>query len=214
MPPPTQQLRERSAVLIQHMELVGLTALGHHFIQISQMASTHKPLHLGIPWGTSRDPRHSSELLVSLHRLCMLLVTERVEAYLPEAFTFGQQLLTNAREDTSHFVSTVLALILALRTNRSSLAAAGMFGAGKATAISYLLAWLALTTKDTAITATFRENPAAEAIAQNFDHMHLSKAQLALLVRPVGRKHYNADSPHSIDAPLNKCTPRRRKVPK
>lgn len=120
----------------------------------------------------------------------MLLVTEHIEDYLPEAISFGQRLLDNARGDTGHFVSVVLALILALRTNRSSFAVAGVFGAGKTTAISYLLAWLALTTKDTAITVTFRENPAGEAIAQNFDYMRLSRAQLARLVRPVGRERY------------------------
>lgn len=100
----------------------------------------------------------------------------------------------------------ILALVIALRTNRSSLAIAGVFGAGKTTAISYLLAWLALTTHDTRISVAFRESPAGEAIAQNLDYMHLSKEQLARLTRPVGREHYISDHPHLIDAQANKCT--------
>lgn len=123
MPPATHELRAQAAVRVQRMELVGQTALGHHFLQISQMASTHKPLHLGIPRSIAQVPfetRHSDEILVSLRRLCMLLATEQIGDYLPEAIPFGQQLLDNARGDTGHFVSIVLAFILALRTNRSS----------------------------------------------------------------------------------------------
>lgn len=99
-----------------------------------------------------------------------------------------------------------LSVAMAIRTNRSSVAITRVFGAGKTTALSYLLVWLALTTQDSMITVVFRENPAGEAIAQNLDNMHLTGEQLAMRSRPVGREHYNAQHPHLIDVQANKRT--------
>ena len=50
-------------------------------------------------------------------------------------------------------------LALALRSGRSTLAAAGVFGAGKTRSLTFLLAWLALTTQ-LKIAVVHKENPA------------------------------------------------------
>lgn len=62
-----------STIYLRTMDLVGQTALGHHFLQISKMAATHKPLHLGIPRPLNQvpfDTRHSGELIATSYRSC------------------------------------------------------------------------------------------------------------------------------------------------
>ena len=54
---------------------------------------------------------------------------------------------------------------LALRSGRSTLAVAGVFGASKTRSLTFLLAWLALTTH-LKIAVVHKENPAGGAITK------------------------------------------------
>eukprot|EP00438_Fugacium_kawagutii_P032632 Skav232017 [mRNA] locus=scaffold3320:112117:113151:+ [translate_table: standard] len=144
---------------------------------------------------------HYRELLSSLHRLLLFLITGDIATHLPQAPSFAQQLLDLAQEDTGHLIASTSALIFALRAHRTSLAIAGVFGAGKTLTFTYLLAWLSLSTIHTRIAVLFRENPAGEAIAQNVDNLYLKQ----LMVRPVARDHY-LPGRFTIDHPSNKCT--------
>ena len=56
-------------------------------------------------------------------------------------------------------------LALALRAGRSTLAVAGVFGAGKIRSLTFLLAWLALTTH-LKIAVVHEENPAGWTITE------------------------------------------------
>eukprot|EP00438_Fugacium_kawagutii_P022121 Skav235927 [mRNA] locus=scaffold4009:15707:16303:+ [translate_table: standard] len=157
------------------------------------MSNTHKPIHLGIPRAIPHPPienQHYRELLSSLHRRLLFLITGDVSTHLQQAPAFGQQLLELARQDAGHLIASAAALIFALRAHRTSLAIAGVFGAGKTLTSTYLLAWLSLTTIHTRIAVLFRENPAGEAIAQNVDHLYLTDTQKQLLIQPVARDHY------------------------
>ena len=66
--------------------------------------------------------------------------------YCPQASDFAKALGTAARHDNGHIVSLAASLALALRSGRSTLAVAGVFGAGKTRSLTFMLAWLDLTT--------------------------------------------------------------------
>ena len=62
-------------------------------------------------------------------------------------------------------VSMAASLALALRAGRSTLAEAGVFGAGKTRSLTFLLAWLALTTH-LKIAVVRKKNPAGWTITE------------------------------------------------
>ena len=119
---------------------VGDTVTADHLLQMATLASEHKPTVLGIP-GHVPIPYHlecAIVVLQSLHALFRLLTT-------------GNTLASS--------------LALALRSGRSTLAVAGVFGAGKTRSLTFLLAWLALTTH-LKIAVVHKENPAGRAITK------------------------------------------------
>ena len=66
-------------------------------------------------------------------------------------------------QDAGHLISTVAAICGCLATGRSSLALAGIFGAGKTTIMTLILMWLALTTpSQVRLTVVSKENPAGQ----------------------------------------------------
>ena len=86
-------------------------------------------------------------------------------AMLLPSTSFAVALGTAARQDNGHIVSMAASLALALRAGRSTLAVAGVFGAGKTGSLTFLLAWLALTTH-LKIAVVHKENPAGRALTK------------------------------------------------
>ena len=87
----------------------------------------------------------SSTGIIALAALFQLLTSGSTMQHCPQAASFAVALGTAARHDNGHKVSMAASLALALRSG-STLAAAGVFGAGKTRSLTFLLAWLALTT--------------------------------------------------------------------
>ena len=111
-------------------------------------------------------------------------------ALLPKLAAWGQWhciARTAARQDNRHIVSMAASLALALRAGRSTLAVAGVFGAGKTRSLSFLLAWLALTTH-LKIAVVHKENPAGRAITKLLTAFDLEPDHQRYFIRPVGRK--------------------------
>ena len=81
-------------------------------------------------------------------------------------------------------VSMAASLALALRSGRSTLAAAGVFGAGKTRSLTFLLAWLALTTH-LKIAVVHKENPAGRTITKLLTAFDLGPDHQRYFVRPV-----------------------------
>ena len=75
-------------------------------------------------------------------------------------------------------------LALALRFGRSTLAAAGVFGASKTRSLTFLLAWLALTTH-LKIAVVRKENPAGRAITKLLTAFDLEPDHQRHFIRPV-----------------------------
>ena len=88
--------------------------------------------------------------------------------------------------DSAHIMSVGLSLAAALQTGRSTLAVAGVFGAGKTRSLTFLLAWLALTT-NLKIGVVHKENPAGRAITKLLASLAPDE-QAKLFVRAVGRE--------------------------
>ena len=78
-------------------------------------------------------------------------------------------------------------LALALRAGRSTLAVAGVFGAGKTRSLTFLLAWLALTTH-LKIAVVHKENPAGRAITKLLTAFNLEPDHQRYFIRPVSRE--------------------------
>ena len=78
-------------------------------------------------------------------------------------------------------------LALALRSGRSTLAVAGVFGAGKTRSLTFLLAWLALTTH-LKIAVVHKENPAGRAITKLLTAFDLEPDHQRYFIRPVSRE--------------------------
>ena len=82
-------------------------------------------------------------------------------------------------------MSVALSLAAALQTGRSTLAVAGVFGAGKTRSLTFLLVWLALTT-NLKIGVVHKENPAGRAITKLLASLALDNEQAKFFVRAVG----------------------------
>ena len=70
-------------------------------------------------------------MLQSLHSFFALLATGDTLTYCPQAAEFAKALSTGARTDNGHITSLASSLALALRSERSTLAVAGVFGAAQ-----------------------------------------------------------------------------------
>ena len=126
-------------------------------------------------------------LLQSLHALFQLLTSGSAMQHCPQAASFAVALGTAARHDNGHIVSMAASLALALRSGRSTLAVAGVFGAGKTRSLTFLLAWLALTTH-LKIAVVHKENPAGRAITKLLTAFDLGPDHQRYFVRPVSRE--------------------------
>ena len=106
--------------------------------------------------------------------------------------TFAKALGSAARHDNGHIASLASSLALALRSGRSTLAA-GVFGAGKTPSLTFLLAWLALTTH-LKIAVLHKENPAGRAITKLLTSFELEPDHQRHFIRPVGREEAEANT--------------------
>ena len=145
----------------------GDTVTADHLFQMASSAAEHKLTVLGVP-GQVPIP-HQLEctvvLLQSLHALFQMLTSGNTMQHCLQAASFVVTLGTAARQDNGHIVSMASSLALALRSGRSTLAVADVFGAGKTRFLTFLLAWLALATY-LEIAVVHKENPAGRAITK------------------------------------------------
>ena len=182
---------------------VGDTVTADHLFQMATLASEHKPTVLGIP-GHMPIPYHlecTIVVLQSLHALFRLLATGSTLAYCPQAATFAKALGTAARHDNGHIALLASSLALALRSGRSTLAVAGVFGAGKTRSLTFLLAWLALTTH-LKIAVAHKENPAGRTITKLLATFEMEPDQQRYFTRPVGRKEAEANTASTACEPV------------
>ena len=124
------------------MAKAGDTVTADHLLQMATLAAEHKPTVLGIP-GQVPIPYQLECTVVplqSLHALFQLLTTGSTLQH-SQAAGFAVALGTAARQDNGHIVSMASSLALALRSGRSTLAVAGVFGAGKTRSLTFLLAF-------------------------------------------------------------------------
>ena len=131
LPPSLQQLETQTIALpILSLAEVGTTVSADHLLQMA-MPLEHKPTALGIPYSlpVSYQFAGAEELLRSLNALFGLLATANTPWYCPQATGFGQQLCAAAETD-SYYVHCPVP-VSALQSGRSTLAVAGVFGAGK-----------------------------------------------------------------------------------
>ena len=167
----------------------GDTVTADHLLQMASLAAEHKPTALGIP-GQVPIPYQlecTVVLLQSLHALFQLLTTGSTLQHCPQAAGFAVALGTAARHDNGHIVSMASSLALALRSGRSTLAVAGVLGAGKTRSLTFLLAWLALTTH-LKIAVVHKENPAGRAITKLLTAFDLAPDHQRYFIRPVSRE--------------------------
>ena len=85
---------------------------------------------------------------------------------------------------------------LGLASGRSTLAVAGVFGAGKTRSLTFLLAWFAITT-NLRFGVAHKENPAGRAITKLLSSLDLDEDQQTLFVRPVGKEEAVANTASS-----------------
>ena len=97
--------------------------------------------------------------------------------------------LHSSRTNNGHILSLAVGWTLALLTGRSTIAVAGVFGAGKTRSLTFLLAWLAITT-NLKIGVVHKENPASRAITS----FSLDEAHTHHFARPVGREEAEANT--------------------
>ena len=196
LPPSLQQLETRTVVLpILSLAEVGTTVSADHLLQMAAMPLEHKPTALGIPYSlpVSHQFDGAEELLHSLNALFGLLATANTPRYCPQATGFGQQLCAAAGMDSAHILSIALSIVSALQSGRSTLAVAGVFGAGKTRSLTFLLAWFAITT-NLRFGVAHKENPAGRAIAKLLSSLDLDEDQQTLFVRPVGKEEAVANT--------------------
>ena len=189
--PPSLCLLESRATRIRVLAIAeaGDTVTADHLLQMASLAAEHKPTVLGIP-GQVPIPYQlecTVVLLQSLHALFQLLTSGSTMQHCPQAVSFAVALGTAARHDNGHIVSMAASLALALRSGRSTLAVAGVFGAGKTRSLTFLLAWLALTTH-LKIAVVHKENPAGRAITKLLTAFDLGPDHQRFFVRPVSRE--------------------------
>ena len=196
LPPSLHQLKTQMVELhILSLAEVGATASADHLIQMATMPLEHKPTALGIPYAipVSYQFEGAEELVHSLHALFGLLASANTPRYCPQATGFGQQLYKAAGTDSAHILAIALSVVSALQSGRSTLAIAGVFGAGKTRSQTFLLAWFALTT-NLHFGVSHKENPAGRAITKLLSSLDLNEDQQALFIRPVGKKEANANT--------------------
>ena len=189
--PPSLCVLESRATRIRVLAIAeaGDTVTADHLLQMACLAAEHKPTVLGIP-GQVPIPYQlecTVVLLQSLHALFQLLTSGSTMQHCPQAASFAVALGTAARHDNGHIVSMAASLALALRSGRSTLAVAGVFGAGKTRSLTFLLAWLALTTH-LKIAVVHKENPAGRAITKLLAAFDLGPDHQRYFVRPVSRE--------------------------
>ena len=195
LPPCMRQLETRTIGLsILSLAEVGTTVSADHLLQMATMPLEHKPTALGIPYPlqVSYQFDGAEELLHSLHALFGLLATANTPRYCPQACGFGQQLCAAAGTDSAHILSIALSLASALQTGRSTLAIAGVFGAGKTRSLTLLVAWFAITSLRFGV--AHKENPSGRAITKLLSSLDLDADQQALFIRPVGREEAAANT--------------------
>ena len=132
-------------------------------------------------------------MLQSLHSLFALLATGDTLTFCPQAAEFSNELCTAGRTDNGHIVSLAAGWSQALRSERSAIAIAGVFGAGKTRSLTFLLAWLAVTT-NLKIAVVHKENPAGRAIAKLLTSFELQPYHKEHFIRPVGREEVEANT--------------------
>ena len=203
LPPSLQQLDTRTVGFpILSLSEVGTTVSADHLLQMATMPLEHKPTALGIPYQFDG----AEELLHSLHALFGLLATANTPRYCPQATGFGQQLCAAAGTDSAHILSIALSIVSALQSGRSTLAIAGVFGAGKTRSLTFLLAWFAITA-NLRFGVAHKENPAGRAITKLLSSLDLEEDQQTLFVRPVGREEAVANTASTkYDKVMLHCT--------
>ena len=148
--PPSLTVLKSRAISLQLIALaeVGSTVAADHLVQMATMPPEHKPTALGIPahLPAPYQLECTRAMLQRLRSFFALLATGDTLTYCPQAAEFAKALSTAARTDNGHITSLASILALALRSERSTLAVAGVFGAGKTRSLTFLLAWLAITT--------------------------------------------------------------------
>ena len=195
-PPSLSELTSR-AVSFQLLALaeVGSTVTADHLVQMATMPPKHKPTaleipaHLPIPYQLDC----SRAMLQSLHSLFGLIATGDTLTFCPQAAEFSKELCTAARTDNGHIVSLATGWALALRSERSTIAVAGVFGAGKTRSLTFLLPWLAITT-NLKIGVAHKENPAGRAITKLLTSFDLQPYHREHFIRPVGREEVEANT--------------------
>ena len=123
-------LEQRSFASWRLLKQVTRSLLTDHLLQMATLAAEHKPTVLGIP-GHVPIPYNlecAIAMLQSLQALFQLLTTGGTLMSCPQASDFAKALGTAARHDNGHIVSLASSLALALRSGRSTLAVAGVFG--------------------------------------------------------------------------------------
>ena len=180
---------------ILNLAEVGNTASADHLLQMAAMPLEHKTTALGIPY--SRPVAYhfdgAEALQQSLFSLFALLITGDAPRHCPSAIVLGMKLCRAARTDSAHIMSVAFSLAAALQTGRSTLAVAGVFGAGKTRSLTFLLVWLALTT-NLNIGVVHKENPAGRAITKLLGSLALDNEQAKLFVRAVSREEHMANA--------------------
>ena len=180
--PPSLHILESRATQFRVLAFaeVGDTVTADHLLQMATLAAEHKPTVLGIP-GHVPIPYNlecTIVMLQSLHALFQLLTTGGTLMYCPQASDFAKVLGTAARHDNGHIVSLAASLALALRSGRSTLAVAGVFGAGK----------------NLKIAVVHKENPAGRAITKLLTAFELKPDRQRYFVRPVSREEAEANT--------------------
>ena len=195
--PPSMKVLESRTFGLQILSLteVGNTVSADHLLQMATMPLEHKTTALGIPYHHTVSYLFDGTdvLTQSLHSLFGLLVTGNTPTYCPQASKFGKDLCIAARTDSAHIISIALSLASALQTGRSTLAVAGVFGAGKTRSLTFLLVWIAITT-NLKIGVVHKENPAGRAITKLLASVDLEEEHARLFVRPVGREEAGANT--------------------
>ena len=166
----------------------GDTVTADHLLQMASLAAEHKPTVLGIP-GQVPIPYQLECTAVLAELACPLPAADpgSTEQRCPHAAGFAVALGTAARQDNGHIVSMASSPALALRSGRSTLAVAGVFGAGKTRSLTFRLAWLALTTH-LKIAVVHKENPAGRAITKLLTAFDLEPDHQRYFIRPVSRE--------------------------
>ena len=119
---------QTTSLQILDLAEVGCAASADHLLQMAAMPLEHKTTALGIPYArpVAYHFDGAEALQQSLFSLFALLITGDAPRHCPSAL----KLCKAARTDSAHIMSVTFSLAAALQTGRSTLAVAGVFGAG------------------------------------------------------------------------------------